>query len=105
MSAIEQAKRQLAAHGALLEGVTMLRDIVKHALVDTSVDAYKILQMIEKGFDVLISSFDDKASHAEVDKHLRELETHLRALPGRLGANDAAADRALDEKFGGGSDV
>jgi hypothetical protein len=73
--------------------ISALSEVVKTALVKRNVDAYQVLQLIERAFDQLVDGFSDKVTVAETEKRIKELID-------QLASNDAAADEALATKFG-----
>jgi hypothetical protein len=93
---LQKAEDQLGSHALVLHAIEALGKLVKHALVDRGVDAYSVLQAVERMIDTVVAGFDGKVTKDEVEKHLRDLLD-------RVEANDRAADAALAAKFPGGS--
>lgn len=90
MSLIKSLEEQLFS----MHTVEALTKIVKQSLVKRDVDAYEVLQLVERTLDRLFTS-TQPITMAETEKHLKELLD-------RLEASDASHDQAFHDKFAKG---
>jgi rhamnogalacturonyl hydrolase YesR len=95
MSWLDRAQSQLASSASAIKAIALLRQIVKHALAHKK-DAVMVLRVADRMFDTIVDGFTGKITAAEVDAHADEMFK-------RLVDVDAAADSALDDKFGKGT--
>jgi hypothetical protein len=77
---------------ALFHGIDVIEQLAKQALVDNKFNAVEALRLIAGLIDTMRSGFADKLT-------IEAVEAEIQALCKALLGNDAAADKALDDKF------